>query len=153
MHFLTSTTTLALCKGGYIVILQLFPPLGGWIGDVRCGRYKTIKASLLFMAIMSVIPIAVSCVNLVRFNYPTLLMHSGVRVVALIVIFCLVIASISGFISFLANSIPFAMDQLRDAPAQELRLFIYWYVWTIFMAVVINAGVLLNDAPFITLYI
>ena len=151
MHFLTSTTTLALCEGGYIVIFQVFSPLGGWIGDIKYGRYKTIKGSLLFLSIMSVIPIAVSCVNLVRFNHPTLLMHSGVRVVALIVLFCLVIASIGGFISFLANSIPFAMDQLRDAPALELRLFIYWYVWTNFMAVVISVGVLLNDNPFIML--
>ena len=155
MHILTSTTTLALCEGGYIVILQLFSPLGGWIGDIKYGRYKTIKGSLLFLAIMSVIPIAVSCVNLVRFNHPTLLMHSGVRVVALIVLFCLIIASIGGFISFLANSIPFAMDQLRDAPAQELRLFIHWYVWTMFLAEVVIAfltDVLLSKDPFMTLH-
>ena len=38
------------------------------------------------------------------------------------------LASVLGFVVFYANIIPFAMDQLRDAPTQESKKFIYWYV-------------------------
>ena len=119
----------------FVAPLFLFIPLAGWIGDVKRGRYKTLKGSLLFLTIMSLIPIAVSCVNL---KHPALFTHSGAKVVAIVPLFFLVVVSISGFVSFAANAIPFAMDQLRDAPAQDSSVFISWYVWTLFSSLLAN---------------
>ena len=121
----------SLANGAVVALLFLFFPLGGWVGDIRCGRYKTIKCSLLFFVAMWVIPMAVSCVNLVIIKHPTLFVHSGAKLVAMVIFICLVITGSIGFIAFLSNIIPFVMDQLRDAPAQDCRIFIYWYAWII----------------------
>lgn len=134
----SSPTIISLCEGGFIALLLLFLPLGGWIGDVKCGRYKIIKSSLLFLIVMSIIPILVSCVNLVLLKYPTFLLNNGARAVTAVVFLCLVVISIFGFASFLANVIPFAMDQLRDWPAKDSSLFISWYVWTIYTCLLLS---------------
>ena len=142
LYLLTNILTLLqntdLSNRVFVAPLFLFIPLAGWIGDVKRGRYKTLKGSLLFLIIMSLIPIAVSCVNLVLLKHPALFTHSGAKVVAIVLLFFLVVVSISGFVSFVANAIPFAMDQLRDAPAQDSSVFISWYVWTLFSSLLAN---------------
>ena len=136
MHILENIVKLPpYSAGASITLLFLFFPVGGWIGDVRCGRYRTIKSSLI---IMSVVPIAVGCVSLAYFQHPALLMHTGVKVVAMVILVCFVITGIIGFISFSANVVPFAMDQLRDAPAQQSSLYIYWHVWIFFFVFLIT---------------
>ena len=142
IYLLTNILTLLqntdLSNGVFVAPMFLFIPLAGWIGDVKRGRYKTLKGSLLFLTIMSLIPIAVSCVNLVLLKHPALFTHSGAKVVAIVLLFFLVVVSIIGFVSFAANVIPFAMDQLRDAPAQDSSVFISWYVWTLYLGLLTN---------------
>lgn len=51
----------------------------------------------------------------------------------------------------IANVIPFAMDQLRDAPARESSLFITWYYWTVsasLLVVFFIVQILFHQEPF-----
>ena len=142
-YFMTKNLSLfqnssSFVSSGTVAVLFLFFPLGGWVGDVRCGRYRTIKCSLLFLIAMLAIPIAVGCVNLVLIEHPTLFIHSGAKLVTMVMLVCLVVTGFIGFIAFLSNIIPFTMDQLRDAPAQELSIFIYWYIWTVNLFILIT---------------
>ena len=144
----TSNTVLALGEGCFVALLLIFLPLGGWIGDVRCGRFKTIKGSAIFLIVMLVIPIGVTCANLVLLRHPTLPSHPGMKPIAVVALACLVAVSMSGFIGFLSNVILFAMDQLRDAPARDSSLFIYWYIWIIYLCLLVNLfvfGVIFNQ--------
>jgi peptide/histidine transporter 3/4 len=115
--------------------LMLLPflliPLSGWVGDVKYGRFKTIQGSVLLLTIMSLIPVAVSCT---LFKHPVLLSGDGAKAVVLTILVCLVTIGIAGYTGFLANIIPFLMDQLRDAPAKESVLTIHWYVWITFVS-------------------
>ena len=85
---------------------------------------------------------------MVLLKYPTLFAHSGAKVTTVAVLVCLIVVSVSGFVCFLSNVIPFAMDQLRDAPARVSSLFIYWYIWTIYLCLLVNQlvfGVIFNQ--------
>jgi peptide/histidine transporter 3/4 len=114
-----------------MLLLFLFFPLSGWVGDVKYGRFKTIQGSVLLLTIMSLIPVAVSCT---LFKHPVLLSGDGAKAVVLTILVCLVTIGIAGYTGFLANIIPFLMDQLRDAPAKESVLTIHWYVWITFVS-------------------
>jgi hypothetical protein len=137
IHFLVpNTILLILFQGGFVAFIQLFLPLCGWVGDVWCGRYNTIKCSLLLLISLSIIPMVVSCANLIISKHSSLFMHSGAKAATLIAVILLAMAGICGYTAFLANIIPFAMDQLRDSPVNEVHLYIYWYI-----------GIIISDLP------
>ena len=115
-----------VAEAGFFALVFLLSPLSGWVGDVKCGRFRTIQGGVLLVMMMSLIPLAVGTL---LFKYPLPLVHSsGAKAAILVVLICFVMIGIAGYTAFLANIIPFSMDQLRDSPSQELIMTIYWYV-------------------------
>ena len=109
--------------------VQLLYPLGGMLGDITCGRYKIIKRSLVFLVVMVIMLATIAFLDLVALKHPGIFVHNRMAA-AILALFCfLVLFCVFGFVAFFANALPYAMDQLRDAPAQESWLFIYFYVW------------------------
>ena len=114
--------------GGYGLIGLIFMlyPIGGLIADLRYGRYKVIKLSLInnwFGAIIvSVLGILVS-VELYRESHPLRLAYTVAG-------FLFMMLFVLGIGVFQSNAVQFGLDQLLDASSEELSLFLHWFVWT-----------------------
>lgn len=115
----------------FLAFVQLLYPLGGYLGDVKYGRYSFIKGSLVFLMVVSVMITIVGCLDSVVLHHPGAFIKDRGTVVILAVFSFLILLSVFGFVGFFANVLPFGIDQLRDAPVEQSWLFIYLYVWTI----------------------
>ena len=130
------------CVYGYVAICLLFYPLAGYLGDVRFGRYKTVRCSLwtIWIALLSGIVVSGGftvisfLVSLFVINVPTALPIAFFSVT----IVCVVITFIGinvGFAGFRVNVIQFGMDQLQDSPARDSSLFIFWFLATLYTGI------------------
>ena len=127
---------------GTNALLLIFYPLAGFLADVCWGRYTTVKNSLCFL-LWSIILISVLAGLALLGSTPLWFIsyYSSVSTTQTIVttVLCVVLGLpvLSGVIllfcsitAFSANVIQFGLDQLHDAPAESLKLYIHWYVWT-----------------------
>ena len=111
---------------GLIGLTFMLYPIGGLIADLRYGRYKVIKLSLINnwvgAIIMSVLGVLLSAK--VYSHALALKVANSVGVILLAVLFGL------GIGGFQSNAVQFGLDQLLDASSEELSLFLHWFVWT-----------------------
>ena len=59
-------------------------------------------------------------------------------VVSTIAVICGLIFIIPGYIAFSANVIQYGLDQLHDAPTDDLVLYVHWFVWTTYLAALLT---------------
>ena len=128
---------------GMNALLLVFYPLAGFLADVRWGRYTTVRNSLCFLfwsivlisvlaglALLGSTPLIIkSC------DYFTFSVSTTQTIVTIVLCVVLGLPVLSGIIllfcsitAFNANVIQFGLDQLHDAPAESLKLYIHWYV-------------------------
>ena len=124
---------------GISALLLVFYPLAGFLADVRWGRYATVKNSLCFLFWDMVIVIILG--GLVVLGSIPLIVYDSYTTIGIIVLifFCIVFGAplflgimflLCSTTAFSANVIQFGIDQLHDAPANTLTLYIHWYAWT-----------------------
>ena len=122
IHFMLSTF-------GNFVVLTCFFPLAGFCADTRCGRYRTVVASLYML--VPLVPLVGSLGGgflvlrmtqiLGRLFWPVVGVAVPVGVLTIV-----------GIVGFTSNFVQFGMDQLHDSPGEDRTLFIHWCVWTVF---------------------
>ena len=126
MHYYITYTSLNTYSSHIFILLQsivgLTLPLGGWLADVRLGRYKVISLSLWTMWFSSIL-MTFGLVILQLLNLEHELYYHRLL---LILLFPLGI----GFGLFQANIVQFGLDQLYDASSNEIMAFVVWYSWT-----------------------
>ena len=116
--------------GGYALIGLMFMlyPIGGLIADLRYGRYKVIKMSLLKnwvgAIVVSVLGVLFSADVYRAFHDYGFRLATRVACSFFLVVFWL------GNGGFQSNAVQFGLDQLLDASSEELSLFLHWFVWT-----------------------
>lgn len=113
----------------FIAFVLLFYPLAGLIGDIKCGRFKTIRISLyliLFVAIAAPVIIGGFVLAVSVDNSTLFILLVTIISIATTAMACVLYI---GVILFSANVIQFGLDQLHDSPALETSLFIHWYLW------------------------
>ena len=121
--------------GGYGLIGLMFMlyPIGGLIADLRYGRYKVIKLSLINnwvgAIIASVLGVLYS-VEVYKDSHP-------LRVAYEVTAFLFTTVFVLGIGVFQSNAVQFCLDQLLDASSEELSLFLHWFVWTEHIGVLI----------------
>ena len=105
-----------------ITFIFLFSPLTGFLADVKFTRFKVLECSTYVMLISGVTAALVEIVLVSTVhdtNYYSILIFTPLYL-ALIVYSC-------SRMSFVANILQFAMDQLRDQPTTNSVLFLYLY--------------------------
>ena len=114
--------------GGYGLIGLTFMlyPIGGLIADLRYGRYKVIKLSLINNWVGAIIASVLGVVFSAKLHSDALALKVANSVAAILFI-TLFGLGIGGFQS---NAVQFGLDQLLDASSEELSLFLHWFVWT-----------------------
>lgn len=100
----------------------LLYPLAGWLADSKLGRYRVMKSSIWIMWLASIILL----INLILqyFNYD---IYHYLSIPVVIIVYGVNAIALAGF---QANIIPFGLDQMEDASAEQYSSFVHWYYWT-----------------------
>ena len=113
--------------GGFSLIAAgqfLCYPLGGLLADIYCGRGRIIAISTVKLCcgygVLILLTIFLAKANYKFEDHPYEYVIIGVAVILFTM----------GFTGFQANAVQFGLDQLLDAPSEELSMFLHWYVWT-----------------------
>ena len=93
-------------------------PVTGWVTESWLGRYRAIVTGLI-MCTLSIILMQVAFMTLQFFNE---------LVSMLIIAAALIICTIGGG-SLYTNMLPFTLDQMIGASAEELSAVVQWYWW------------------------
>ena len=101
-------------------------PIGGLIADLRYGRYKVIKLSLINNWVGAIV-LSVGGILFSTYVYNDSHPLKVAYEVSGSVFIMLFVVGIGGFQS---NAVQFGLDQLLDASSEELSLFLHWFVWT-----------------------
>ena len=123
----------SIAKGSYTLPFTLWLVAGGitlsisgWIADVYFGRYKVIRFSMWIMWIAYMLMTASTVVTELNwFEEYSNKVNSYINEIFMIVVAI-------GLGAFQANIIQFGIDQLHDAPSDEISAFIIWYMWTVY---------------------
>ena len=118
------STLVHVLLGVYIFLglIQVFYPVGGLVSDLCCGRYRIVTFSLFNIWIGLIF---LSFVGLIQYYVGH--HHFTIQIVCSVLF---LILSVAGFSGFQSNVVQFGLDQLPDAPSQQLSAFLHWLVWT-----------------------
>ena len=140
-----------ICVYGLLAIFLLFYPLAGYLADAHWGRYNTIFGSLRFILLslliiifLGILGTGISLAIALTIDYDNPYETLGSVKIISIVVLCLafglpiifgLFVIIFSLIAFSANVIQYGIDQLEyNARGENVVLYIYWYVWTCYMA-------------------
>ena len=113
-------------------LVMLLYPVGGFVADIWCGRYKSVMISLCVLAcsfgcftIGGTLAIVDTATDI---KLQTAVYSAGqyIFIVLVVTAFLLFFVGLSGF---QANFIQLGLDQLHEAPSEYLGLFVHWAMW------------------------
>ena len=108
----------------YIVItwsaLWVLLPVAGWMGDSFLGRYRAIIVGV-FATVLSFLILLCATVML-QLNW------TPIPAIALLCVYVLMTTCSMG--SFVINILPFIIDQMIGASADEISAIVQWYIWS-----------------------
>ena len=130
-HFANSVSSPLAFIYVILAVMAIFYPLGGFLADVYCGRFKMVMISLgsLVFSFSSLIVVLVWFGT--KIGHPKLLEEYAFKEVAPFYfiggsMFCLAALGIG---AFQANFIQLGLDQLLDAPSKGLSIFVHMAIW------------------------
>ncbi len=113
----SQATTLVFCA------IAVLSPLAGLVAGVRFGTYKVMRIGLWLMWIGSIATVTILTLQ-------RLLLEHNYTVVS-VSLFFPIITVVVGIFAFTVNSIPFGLDQMAAASAEQITAFIHWIVWSV----------------------
>ena len=127
--FVSLPDNLNIAVRDILIALYVLLPVTGWVAESWLGRYRAIFVGLVLSSI-TVLTLQTAFVML-QFDW------TPIPVFTLLVIIMPI--GIFGFGSFYTVMLPFALDQMIGASAEQLSAAVHWFFWGF------NNGVLLKD--------
>ena len=127
--FVSLPDNLNIAVKDILIALYVLLPVTGWVAESWLGRYRAIVVGLVLSSI-TVLTLQVAFVML-QFDW------TPIPAITLLVISMLI--GIFGFGSFYTIILPFALDQMIGASAEQLSAAVHWFFWGF------NNGALLKD--------
>ena len=113
-------------------LVLLLYPLGGFMADVWCGRYKSVMISLCILA-CSFGCFTIGCTFAIVKTASDIQLQPAVHTAGMSIFVFLIVTAfllfIIGLSGFQANFIQLGLDQLHEAPSEYLGLFVHWAMW------------------------
>ena len=100
--------------------LWVLLPVAGWMGDSFLGRYRAIVVGV-FATMLSFLILLCATVML-QFNW------TPIPAIALLSVYVLMTTCSMG--SFVINILPFIIDQMTGASADDISAIVQWYIWS-----------------------
>ena len=117
--------------------LWILLPVVGWVAESWLRRYRAIMVGLL----MSTIPLLMAQVAVT-----VMLEDSGDSVLAISLAMLVLVIGTLGIGSWYTNILPFSLDQMIGASAEELSAVVQWYCWGMNTAILASRS--LKCVPF-----
>ena len=128
-----TVTSALLYRFNYICYVLY--PLAGLAADLLCGRYKVVLLSVSINIGLLFVVVLLELLTLSR---------DLTKMIRPILFFGVAVLAVHGF--FQANALQFGADHLHDASSEELRSFIYWFVW---VQAIAQVPIVIAENPYI----
>ena len=112
-----------------LAVTMMLYPLGGLLGDVRLGRYRTVIIGLSLLLACMVLA-SIDSILLIKFNVEDTVGHVSIQASFIVIALLASILLISGFSAFKSNVVQLGLDQLMEEPSESLGVFVHWLVWS-----------------------
>ena len=109
-----------ICSGLWVLL-----PIAGWMGDSFLGRYRAVIVGVLVTMLSFLILLCATI--MLQFNW------TPIPEIALLCIYLLVTTCSLG--SLYTNMLPFIIDQMIGASADDISAVVQWYYWSISLGV------------------
>ena len=143
---LYNTLAIRTTTAVYVLVYMLYP-LAGLLGDVYCGRFRTIAVSIAVMSgglLLTSIAILMGPGN--NDNRPAAIFHVS-PAVCYVIETVIVLLVCSGLAGFQANVLQFAVDQVQDhASSREVSSLIRTFTWASFLGLQITESIAITTA-------
>ena len=113
------------------IIFFIAYPVMGWLADIKIGRQKSINLSLFFCWFGTFLQVISYCIQYGTCGLPVNVAKYGISTVALLLL-------VLGTAGFYSNMLAYGLDQLFDASNTQLRAFVHWLVWGLFVGLLIE---------------
>ncbi len=113
-----------------VTVAVLAFPFSGWLGDVKLGRYKMVKYTVVTLWISTIMH-SILVVIMDSINHPD---EKAWEMISSLFISVWIIM----YGSFMVNGFHLGADQLMDAPSWQLSSYFNWYCWSFFMAAMLK---------------
>ena len=127
---LTTTTQIVFQLTKQITVwigLWVLLPVAGWMGDSFLGRYRAIVVGV-FVTMLSLLILLCATVML-KFNWTP----APIIIVTVLYLYMLVNVCSAG--NFYTNMLPFIIDQMIGASADDISAIVQWYYWSFSLGV------------------
>ena len=101
-------------------VLFVLLPVVGWMGDSMLGRYHAITAGFLLLTVAFLT--FLSAFVMLQLNWT--------QIPAVIMLCASQLMNLFGLASICTNMLPFMMDQMIGASADDIGAAVQWYFWT-----------------------
>lgn len=101
-------------------------PIMGWLADTKIGRRKAVNLSLWLSWFGTLFQMISYCIQYSTCGMSVNIAKYGISGVALLLI-------VLGNAGFYANMLSFGLDQLPEASTSQVRGFVHWLVWGMFV--------------------
>ena len=113
-------------------------PVMGWLADSVIGRGRAINLSLWLSWFGTLFQITSYCIQYSTCGLPVNIAKYGISSIALVFI-------VIGNAGFYSNMLSYGLDQMQEASSSQVRAFVHWLVWAMFVGFFTNYLAFLSE--------